>query len=107
EPLLDQLPPCPRDIGDAGVQRPGDRAVAPAFARIRHVRLQEDARLRQQLRRALAGADQIVELIALLRTQPDHVYLDGDLFPGHESPPSLACGDRDSEIPVMINDEGE
>jgi hypothetical protein len=44
---------------------------------------------------------------ACFRTQPDHVFLDGGLFPGHESPPSLACGDRDSEIPVMINDEGE
>src|SRR5205807_7449610 len=106
-PSSTNCPPGPLHGGDAGVQRPGDRAVAPAFARIRHVRLQEDARLRQQLRRALAGADQIVELIALLRTQPDHVFLDGDLFPGHESPPSLACGDRDSEIPVMINDEGD
>jgi hypothetical protein len=31
-----------------GVQRRGDPAVAPAFARIRYVRLQQDARLRQQ-----------------------------------------------------------
>jgi hypothetical protein len=35
-----------------------------------------------------------------------HVFLDGNLFPGHESPPSLPCRDRDSEIPVMINDGG-
>ena len=44
------------------------------------------------------------KLIALLRTQPDHVFLDGNLFPGHESPPSLPGGDRDSEVPVIFND---
>ena len=49
EPFLDQLAPGPLDSGDAGVQRRGDPAVAPAFARIRYVRLQQDARLRQQL----------------------------------------------------------
>src|SRR5580693_4421253 len=53
EPFLDQLAPGPLDIGDAGVQRRGNPAVAPTFARIRHVRLQENARLRQQLRRTL------------------------------------------------------
>src|SRR5438552_3528207 len=85
----------------------GDPAVAPAFARIRHVRLQQDARLRQQLGGTLAFADQRVEPIAFLHVEPDHVFLDGDLFPGHESPPSLPCCDRDSEIPVMINDGGD
>ena len=107
EPFLDQLAPGPVDRGDAGVQRRGDLAVAPAFARIRDVRLQQDARLRQQLGRTLAFADQLVESIAFLRVEPDHVFLDGNLFPGHESPPSLPCRDRDSEIPVMINDGGE
>src|SRR5204862_7061803 len=86
---------------------PRDPAVAPAFARIRYVRLQQDARLRQQLGGTLAFADQRVEPIAFLRVEPDHVFLDGDLFPGHESPPSLPCCDRDSEIPVMINDGGD
>jgi hypothetical protein len=62
----------------------GDPAVAPAFARIRYVRLQQDARLRQQPGRTLAFA-QLVESIALLRVEPDHVFLDGNLFPGHES----------------------
>ena len=107
EPFLDQLAPGPLDRGDAGVQRRGDPAVAPAFARIRYVRLQEDPRLRQQLGGTLAFADQLVELIAFLRVEPDHVFLDGNLFPGHESPPSLSCCDRDSEIPVMINDGGD
>jgi hypothetical protein len=30
--------------------------------------------------------------------QPHHVLLDGNLFPDHESPPSLPCRDRDSEV---------
>src|SRR6266478_3039292 len=100
------LPPRRRK-SDAGVQRRGDPAVAPAFARIRYVRLQQDARLRQQLGGTLAFANQLVESIAFLRVEPDHVFLDGNLFPGHESPPSLPCRDRDSEIPVMINDGGD
>src|SRR5580693_391573 len=98
EPFLDQMAPGPLDIGDAGVQRRGNPAVAPTFARIRHVRLQENARLRQQLRRTLTFAAQLIELGTFLRGQPHYVFLDGDLFPGHESPPSLACGDRDSEV---------
>ena len=107
EPLLDQLAPGPLDIGDAGVQRRGNLAVAPAFARIRHVRLQENARLRQQLRRTLTFADQLIELGTFLPAQPHHVLLDGDLFPGHESPPSLTCCDRDSEVAVIFNDGGD
>src|SRR5207237_836803 len=90
EPFLDQLPPGPLHGGDAGVQRRGDPAVAPAFARIRHVRLQQDARLRQQLSGTLAFADQRVEPIAFLHVEPDHVFLDGDLFPGPSLAPTLA-----------------
>src|SRR5438034_1238887 len=87
--------------------RCGLRMFFLAFARIRYVRLQQDARLRQQLGGTLAFANQLVESIAFLRVEPDHVFLDGNLFPGHESPPSLPCRDRDSEIPVMINDGGD
>ncbi len=65
---------------------------------------QQDARLRRLVGGTLAFADQLVEPIAFLRVEPDHVFLDGNLFPGHESPPSLPCRDRSSEIPVMIND---
>src|SRR2546428_2047174 len=65
------------------------------------------SRLRQQLGGTLAFANQLVESIAFLRVEPDHVFLDGNLFPGHESPPSLPCRARDSEIPVMINDGGD
>ena len=91
EPFLDQLAPGPLDSGDADVQRRGNPAVAPALARIRHVRLQENARLRQQLRGTLTFADQFIELGTFLRAQPHYVLLDGNLFPGHESPPSLAA----------------
>jgi hypothetical protein len=104
EPLLDQLAPGPLDSGDAGVQRRGNPAVAPAFADLRYVRLQQDAGLRQQLGGTLAFADQPVELGALLRAQPHYVLFDGNLFSDHESPPSLLCSDRDSEVPVIFND---
>ena len=97
--LFDQLPPGPLDSGDAGVQRRGNPAVAPAFARIRYVRLQEDARLRQQLGGTLAFTDQLVESIAFLRVEPDHVFLDGNLFPGHESPPSLLTATEIQKFP--------
>jgi hypothetical protein len=44
---------------------------------------------------------------SFLRAQPHYVFLDGDLFPGHESPSSLACCDRDSEVAVIFNDGGD
>ncbi len=44
-PFFDQSTPGAADIVNAGVQRRRDRAVAPTFARLRHVRLQQDARL--------------------------------------------------------------
>src|SRR4051794_13370570 len=47
-----------------------------------------------------------MQSIAFLRVEPDNVFLDGNVFPGHESPPSLPR-DRDSEIPVMFNDGGD
>jgi len=78
--------------------QPSPASDTSAFSRMR---------LRQQLGGTLAFADQRVEPIAFLHVEPDHVFLDGDLFPGHESPPSLPCCDRDSEIPVMINDGGD
>src|SRR5208282_4045467 len=91
EPLLDQLASGPLDSGDAGVQRRGNPAIAPAFAEFCYVRLQQDAGLRYELGGPLAFADQLVELGAFLRAQPHYVLLDGNLFPDHESPPSLAA----------------
>ena len=82
QPFLDQLAPHPPlDSGDAGVQRAAIRlSLQPvlasdtsAFKRIRT--------FVQQLGGTLAFADQLVEPIALLRVEPDHVFLDGNLFP--------------------------
>jgi hypothetical protein len=47
-------------------------------------------------------ADQLVELGAFLDAQPHYVFLDGNLFPDHESPPSPPCGDSDSELAVIF-----
>jgi hypothetical protein len=69
--------------------------------------LQENARSRQQLRRALACANQRFEPLALLRCQPHNVFLYCNLFPGHESPPPLPCGDRDSEERHIFKDAGD
>ena len=75
ETLLDQLSPCPDNIGDTGVQRRRDPAVAPALARLRHVGLQQDAGLRQQWGGTLAFVDQVVELGAFIRAQPQTYFL--------------------------------
>jgi hypothetical protein len=37
----------------------------------------------------------------------NYVLLDGNLFPHHESPLSLPCSDRDSEVAVIFNDESD
>src|ERR1700730_10885145 len=58
----------------------------------------------QQLRGTLALGDQLVELGVFFRAQPYYVLLDGNFFPDHESPPSLPCSDRDSEVAVIFND---
>jgi len=44
--------------------------------------------------------DQVVELRAFLRAQPHNVFLDGNLFRGHESPPALAT----TEIQKIASD---
>src|ERR1700726_103066 len=91
EAFLDQLPPSAKDVGDAGIQRLSDPAVAPTLALLRHIGLQQDAGFRQQLGGTLAFADKIVELRAFIRTQTHNVFLDGNLFRGHESPPGLTA----------------
>jgi hypothetical protein len=52
----------------------------------------------------LAFVDQVIELSTLFQTQPHNVFLDDNLFRGHESPPSRAGRDSDSEIPTSFND---
>jgi hypothetical protein len=104
EAFLDELASRPLDRRDAGVQRLGDPAVAPSLAALRHVRFQQDAGFRQQMRGALALADERVEPSALLFAQPDNVLLDSNRFAGHESSPSLNRDGTDSEIAVKGND---
>ncbi len=67
QPFLDESRPETADIVDAGVQRRRDRAVAPTFPRLRHVRLRQDTSLRQQSRRALARVGQSLQPLALDR----------------------------------------
>jgi hypothetical protein len=102
--FLDQLSSRSLDRWDAGVQRLGDPAVAPPIASLRNVGFQKNAGSRQQMPGAIALADQRVELTTLLATQPDDVFLDGNLFPGHESPPSTLRDGIDSEIAINRND---
>jgi hypothetical protein len=52
----------------------------------------------------LALADELIESGAFLRAQPDHVLLDGNLFAGHESSPSLDRDGTDSDNPGKGND---
>jgi hypothetical protein len=54
ESFLDQLSSRATDSIEAGVQRRRNFAVRPTFARVRRVRFEKDARLRDQLRRPLA-----------------------------------------------------
>src|SRR5271166_1537498 len=107
DPFFDQSTPGAADIVDAGVQRRRDRAVAPTFARLRHVRLQQDARLRQRLCRMLARADHRLQPFALLGAQLHHIFLDRDLPARHESPPPPHRRDRDSEKHCRFNDAGD
>src|SRR6185437_7036360 len=50
-------------------------------------------------------SDELRQLLPLLRAQPNHVLLDENLFPGHESPPALLRRERDSELAVKSNDD--
>src|SRR5208337_3236939 len=64
EPFLDQLLAGPGNCADAGIQSRGDLAVAPSFASLRGVGLQQDARLQPPPRRVFALMDQCVEPVA-------------------------------------------
>src|SRR4029077_1696582 len=83
EPLLDQLAPGPLDSGDAGVQRRGNPAVAPAFTELRYV----------CFRRMRAFVSSWAERLPLRISSSswarssalnrNYVLLDGNLFPHH------------------------
>jgi hypothetical protein len=64
EALFHQLLAYPVDHGRTGVQGLDDPAVASAFACLRDIGLQQNARLQQPLRRALSFADQRLQMLA-------------------------------------------
>src|SRR3984893_14849690 len=86
--LLNQLLACPIHRCSAGLQRLDDPAVAPSFASIRNVGLQQYPRLHQPLCRAFAFADHLVELLALVLAQPHHILLYRNRLASHDRPPS-------------------
>src|SRR3954447_653365 len=85
--LPPQLPPRPGDGRKAGVQRRSDPAITPGLPGWRGVHLQQDARLRQLLRRVLAAVDQALQLFTLVRTELHKVLLYGDFPRDHEPAP--------------------
>jgi hypothetical protein len=95
-------------FASAAVESLGDLAVAPAFASVRHSRFHKRMRAFVNKRAdRLSKADQRRELLALLRAQRHTVFLDGDLFPGPELPPTLSPSDKDSDFADEINDGGD
>jgi len=69
EALFHQLLARPAHRGEAGFQRLHDLAVAPSFTRAGRIGLQQDTRLHQKLRGALAGADQFMQMPAFVAGQ--------------------------------------
>ena len=102
--LLDQLLSRSRDGRKAGVKSLGNLAVAPSFTAARGVGLQQDARLHQPLGGVLAAADHRVKAVALLRIELHDVFLYGNLFRSHESPPAVHCRTIDSKKLLTVND---
>ena len=88
ESFLHQLSSRVTDGVDAGIQGRCDFAVRPTFARLRRVGFEQDARLRDQLRRSLARVDHPLEALALLGAQFHHVLLYPCTRSCHESSPS-------------------
>src|SRR3954462_7431296 len=89
EAFFPQLPPRPGDGRKAGVQRRSDPAITPGLPGWRGVHLQQDARLRQLLRRVLAAVDQALQLFTLVRTELHKVLLYGDFPRDHEPAPTF------------------
>src|SRR5271165_2994137 len=85
--FLDQPLTRPGNRVDAGLQSGGDLTVAPSFAGVRHVGLQQNASFQQKSSRVFALMDQRIQLLSLLAAEIDDVLLYRDLFPGHESVP--------------------
>jgi hypothetical protein len=89
EPRFHQLLAGPGDRVDAAIQGGCDLAVAPSFARLRGVGLQQNTSLGEQPRGMFARMDQRVEPPALVIAELHHIPLYGTLFRSHEISPSL------------------
>src|SRR5579859_6514103 len=79
EPLFDQALADPMDAGETGIEGFHDTAIAPAFAAVRDVGLEQDARLEDHGGRMFAFTDQRLQPRALFWVQPHHVLLQNDL----------------------------
>jgi hypothetical protein len=99
EASFDQPLPGSGNRVDAGVQRGGDLTIAPSFAVVRGIRLQQDACPQQLSRGVLALVDRRSQLLSFLVAELHNVFLDGDLFPGHESAPLLGREHRVRDRP--------
>ena len=75
EPLGHQLLAHARHHGQIGVERLDDLRIQPARAALGLIRLQQDARLEDHLRRRLALGDQGVQPCALLSVEFDNEFL--------------------------------
>jgi hypothetical protein len=92
------------DCREAGTQRRGDLAVAPSFAGLPDIGLQQAACPGQLSREVLVAADQGVQPLSLFLAELHHILLYGELFRDHESAPSLRYGAIDSNILPTVND---
>jgi hypothetical protein len=72
--------------------------------RVRHVGLQQDAGLCQQLGGTLTFVDQVLELSAFVRDQPQNVFLDGQSLSRPRITPLAGVPGGDSENRVRLND---
>ena len=80
EAFFHQLFADPVNHGCAGLQGLDDLVVAPSFAGFRGVRLQQNPRLHQPLRRAASFPGQCRKLLTFLAAQPHNIFL-YDNFP--------------------------
>src|SRR5450756_27261 len=76
---------------DTGLQGGGDLAVAPCFAGVRGVGFEQDACFQEHARGVFALSDRRVQLLPFLIAELHDVFLDRDLFPGHEATPLLVA----------------
>ena len=92
QPLLDQSLSGPGNGVSAGFQRRRDLTVAPAFALVRGVGFQQNARHQQLPGWVFSGLDQADELCTLLIAEGDDIFLHGGLVAGHESDSVFGIG---------------